>query len=426
MLITIFVSSFLWILTTFFFNQQDNGVVYPLIIGLMAGLLFLFKYTRSLELIGLTMAVLVFCILIPATHNSGGFYSDDILWMILAPFLAFLIGGRRIGLLASLGYFVVISYFYYLEINAETSYYHTALKSDPQYYYTSIILLGIFVLSILWIYESEKTGLVNKINENRKELEKQKEILEEEVADRTKSLRISNDSLQRSNKDLEQFAYIASHDLQEPLRMVGNFVQLLEEEYKDKLEGEGLQYIEFAVNGVERMSNLIEDLLNYSRAGKKELPLEHCDIQNLLEEKKGDLSLIINRRSAEIFARNMPSIYCYKNYLSIIFHNLITNGLKYNQSPNPRIDIDHVETETHHVFSVKDNGIGINMEYKEQIFEIFKRLHRKEEFSGTGIGLAIVQKLVHYHKGEIWLESEEGEGTTFYFSVYKHLNRVEL
>ncbi len=415
------IAIFLWFVTHFFLSEFDNGISYPLIILPCIGLLFLYKYTRSLEWVATGLVTLCFVMLIPVTHNSGGIFSDDLLWMIIAPFLAFLIGGKRIGLISSVFYLGVIGYFYYLEKNAVVTYFEQSNISNADFYFSSIFFLVTSLLLILWIYETEKSRYSKKINENRKLLEQQKEKLEEEVAKRTQSLKVSNESLQRSNKDLEQFAYIASHDLQEPLRMVGNFVQLLESEYQEELDEDAKTYINFAVDGVNRMSNLIDDLLNYSRAGRKNLPLEECNVAAVLDKKKEDLNLVLKQKKGQIIYNKMPTILCYENYLSIIFNNLITNGLKYNQSEIPTIEIGYKDEGEYHVFSVKDNGIGINMEYKNQIFEIFKRLHRKEEYSGTGIGLAIVQKLVYYHKGEVWLDSEEGKGTTFFFSVFKGL-----
>lgn len=232
----------------------------------------------------------------------------------------------------------------------------------------------------------------------------------------------SNEELTRSNQELQQFAYVASHDLQEPLRMVGNFVQLLEEENADKLDSESKMYIKFAVDGVTRMNRLIDDLLHYSRVGRKELKMTPSDVNEIVAVKIHDLSQRIKERNASVTWGELPNnMVCEPNQLSIVFFNLIANAIKFNKTRLPTVHI-HCEERTHDwLFSIKDNGIGIAPENQEKIFEIFKRLHRKEVFQGTGIGLALVKRIILRHGGDIWLDSIMGEGTTFYFNIPKSI-----
>jgi len=237
-----------------------------------------------------------------------------------------------------------------------------------------------------------------------------------------------NEELKRSNKDLEQFAYIASHDLNEPLRMIGNFSGLLARRYKHNLDDDAIQYIDFIEDGVSRMSKLINSLLTYSRVGRKEMTCREVNLNNLLEVKLLDLSEMIKERNVIIEKDELPNIFAEKEQIGMIFYNLINNGIKFNKKAQPKIVIKHHEQPNKDCwkFSVMDNGIGIEPEYQHRIFEIFKRLHNKQDFAGTGIGLSVCQKIIFRHSGQIWIESVPGEGTTFYFTISKLLKNSVL
>lgn len=266
-----------------------------------------------------------------------------------------------------------------------------------------------------------------KIENLAAELRTQNESLEEKVKQRTNNLERANKDLLRSNKDLEQFAYIASHDLQEPLRMVGNFVQLLELRYGDKLDKNGKEYIGFAVEGVRRMSDLIKSLLNYSKVGRSDSLFSLVDLNKILAFKLQDLSILIQEKNAQIVCNPLPkNIFCEKDQIGIVFYNLINNAIKFNNSTVPIVEISlDMEGETYWTFSVKDNGIGIEKDYSERIFEIFKRLNNRDEFDGNGIGLSLCKRIVSRHEGNIWFESKLREGTIFYFTISKKLKNVE-
>jgi PAS domain S-box-containing protein len=248
--------------------------------------------------------------------------------------------------------------------------------------------------------------------------------LEQTVDERTKNLIKTNEELMRSNQDLEQFAYAASHDLQEPLRMVGNFVQLLDRRYAEKLDENGKTYINFAVEGVTRMSTLITSLLQYSRAGRKESEVKVVDIRKVIEYKLLDLEQMVEDKNASVIIHEMPKeITCEPVQIGLVFYNLIVNGLKFNKKNQPTLNIQAKELEDHWCFSVVDNGIGIEEMYKEKIFEIFKRLNRRDEYHGTGVGLALCKKIVYRHKGKIWFDSTLDKGTTFHFTIAKELHQ---
>ena len=252
--------------------------------------------------------------------------------------------------------------------------------------------------------------------------------LEIEIDKRTKNLLNSNKELQRSNKDLEQFAYIASHDLQEPLRVVGNFIGLLRRRYKQHFDEEAFQYIDFAVDGVQRMSKQIKNVLIFSKVSQQEITFKITDINLVVQTKLHDLSERIEEKNVIIKTEDMPKIVCEPTQIKIVFFNLISNAIKFNKSETPTITISNHTTEDSKFwhFSVKDNGIGIQEKYKEKIFEIFRQLNNKSEYSGTGIGLALCQKIVHRHQGKIWIESEIEKGTTFHFTISRELTATEV
>ena len=243
-------------------------------------------------------------------------------------------------------------------------------------------------------------------------------------------LRILNDSLQRqtrelaiSNAELEQFAYVASHDLQEPLRMVTSFLTQLEKKYNTIIDDKGRQYIHFAVDGAKRMRQIILDLLEFSRVGRTEGKAEDVDTNKLVYDVLALFRKKIEEKNARVIFNGLPVIYTHKVPLREVFQNLIGNSLKYHKrGRSPLIFIHCEEHEKYFVFSVKDNGIGIDHEYFDKIFIIFQRLHNKDEYAGTGMGLAITKKILENQGGKIWLESEEGEGSTFYFTIIKHQN----
>ena len=230
-----------------------------------------------------------------------------------------------------------------------------------------------------------------------------------------------NKELALSNSDLEQFAFVASHDLQEPLRMITSFLSQLEKKYEGLLDEKGKKYIYFASDGAKRMRNIILDLLEFSRIGRTEEDKEMVNIGGLLQEAVDLNRKSIKEKQAEIiWDEALPEIYTFKSPLRQVLHNLINNGLKYQaEGVKPIIRIIVEEDPKHWKFVVADNGIGIDSVYFDKIFTLFQRLHRKEEYSGTGVGLAICKKIIENLGGEIWVESEEGAGSQFCFTLPK-------
>jgi light-regulated signal transduction histidine kinase (bacteriophytochrome) len=223
--------------------------------------------------------------------------------------------------------------------------------------------------------------------------------------------------LQRSNSELEQFAYVASHDLQEPLRKVASFCQLLERRYSGQLDERGEQYLRFAVDGAKRMQVLINDLLAFSRVGRitREQTLVDCD--TLVEQVLDNYSEVIESTGATIEVAELPTVRGEESLLGGVFGNLISNALKFRGQDPPHVSVEVERTGEFWTFTVRDNGIGIADEYAERIFVIFQRLHHKDDYPGTGIGLAMCRKIIEYHGGTIWLDTTAETGTTFKFTL---------
>lgn len=258
-----------------------------------------------------------------------------------------------------------------------------------------------------------------RVLERTRALAASKEMLELEVAERQKAqaaLAQRSQALARSNAELEQFAYVASHDLQEPLRMVRSYVQLLDRKYGDLFDSKGKGYMHYAVDGATRMQSLIDDLLTYSRVdgqGGEFVPTDAGAVVRLAIQNLGSA---IEESGARVLYDSLPTVSADGNQLLQVFQNLISNAIKFCDGV-PEIRITAERENDAWRFAVKDNGIGIDPQYFERIFLIFQRLHSRRTYPGTGIGLAVCKRIIDRHGGRIWLESEPGEGTSFLFTL---------
>jgi light-regulated signal transduction histidine kinase (bacteriophytochrome) len=280
--------------------------------------------------------------------------------------------------------------------------------------------------------------LFRTIKQATETLRRAKEDLEIKVAERTEELWDANahlavelderrraeyrmalyaEDLGRSNAELEQFAYVASHDLQEPLRMVASFTQLLARRYRGKLDKDADEFIGFAVDGATRMQTLINDLLAYSRVGTRGKPFAAVDCGAVLKMALDNLTSSMEESGATVTHGPLPTVMADEVQLTQLFQNLIANAIKFRGQALPEIHLSAEKQDTHWLFAVRDNGIGIAPEQRERIFKVFQRLHHRSEYPGTGIGLAICKKIVERHGGRIWVESQPGQGATFYFSL---------
>ena len=226
--------------------------------------------------------------------------------------------------------------------------------------------------------------------------------------------------LKRSNDELQNFAYVASHDLQEPLRTISSFTQLLERRYGGKLDEDADEFIDYVVEAAKRMQQMINDLLDYSRIMTKGKEFKEVNSENVLKEVISSLKTIIDENSTVITYDRLPKISDDEGQIRRVFQNLIVNAIKFrkpDEHPKVHISAKKDEKREEYIFSVSDNGIGIEKQYFDRIFIIFQRLHTREEYQGTGIGLSLIKRVIERHGGHVWVESEVGKGSTFYFTI---------
>lgn len=242
-----------------------------------------------------------------------------------------------------------------------------------------------------------------------------RDITERKMAEQ--KLHVMAQELARSNAELEQFAYVASHDLQEPLRAITGYIQLLERRYADKLGDDAANFIRRSIAAAGRMKGLIEDLLAYSRVGRREASFTMANCSLIVQDTITSLDVIIKESDAVVQFGALPMLKADPTQLRQLFQNLISNAIKFRSEKRPEIHIDATQQKDSWLFTVRDNGIGIEADYAERIFLIFQRLHTRTEYPGTGIGLAICKKIVEHHGGNIWIESELNVGTTFFFTL---------
>jgi light-regulated signal transduction histidine kinase (bacteriophytochrome) len=256
-----------------------------------------------------------------------------------------------------------------------------------------------------------------QIEELRRQLAEARESLDASHRRAEEALRKSVEELARSNADLQEFAFAASHDLQEPLRTVGGFVQLLQRKYGHRLDAEAQTFIQYAVEGVQRMETLIKDLLTYSRVNTHGKELTPTDAGVAFNAALGNLHALIVETTAEISRGELPTVRADASQLIQLFQNLLGNALKFRSEAPPKIDVSARREGNFWQFSIRDNGIGIEPKFHNTVFEAFRSLHTRKKYPGTGIGLATCKKIIERHGGRIWVESKLGEGATFHFTL---------
>jgi len=277
-----------------------------------------------------------------------------------------------------------------------------------------IALLSIFLAVLL--YNSYKSK-----NEYNKRLEAEVKARTNDLNNTNQELKITNNKLKQSNLELERFAYIASHDLKSPLRNIVSFIGLSKRKLKTNKHADIGEYLNFASDNASQMYALIQDVLEYSRVNNQSMTgwEKEVNLNDILANVVYNIDSDIKGKNAEVMACPLPVVKGSKVHITQLFQNLISNGIKYNNSPKPLIQVNHEENMDEHIISIKDNGIGIEEKYHENVFEMFKRLHTQKNYSGTGLGLSICKKVIQDMKGKIWLESTPGQGTTFYVAIPK-------
>lgn len=390
-------------------EHSNNDSLFWLTTFLAIISIFYFKYKGNLILTGNFVAFLVILTLFPGVLYGGGLLSDNLLWCSFVPMVALLFADVLSGLIWLLVILIFNSWLFFYEIYPLEQL--KCLHNPASYYYIGNSIFFFVLFAIINIFRYEQHRLIQSLVAQNILLEAQKS----EISKKTLDLEATTLLLENSNKELEQFAYVASHDLKEPLRMISMYTQMIQRRLKGVLEGETEEFMGFVTDGVKRMQQMLEDLLDYSRLGKNQ-NIVRVDLNDTLFLVQQNLKVTINEKNATIQYVNLPAIYAVSSEITQLFQNLIGNALKFHHTARiPKIDIgiQDINTESFTI-TIKDNGIGIPQDSKLRIFNLFERLHNRTEYQGTGIGLATCRKVMDNLGGSIWVESQENEGSTFY------------
>ena len=398
----------------------ENGGTVPLLWGSVITLFLMYFFRKKGDLIisGNFLAGIVFFVLFSAVGNTGGIYSDDLLWMLLAPLIALLFASRRSGIFWTIALTGATIYLYFEEIKNIEAGKEFSLLFETEYYLFSYIALFIAVVCIVHIFEKGREEIIDllvgknkELVENRVQLRKQRDLLVQQK----KELEILSQELKNSNTDLDNFAQAASHDMKQPLRMIKSYLQLISRDKDISLKGSTKEYMNFVIQGADRLEHLIHDLLSLSQVGKQSNNNTEVSLNDVMIIVKNNLSQVIKETNAVVHTENLPEIYGSRSLIIQLFQNLIANGIKFQKAGTlPVISIKAELKEKELIVEVKDNGIGISEEYQQRVFNIFERLHTQTEYEGSGIGLHTCKKIMDSMGKKMWLTSKEGEGTSFY------------
>ncbi|MBK8566103.1 MAG: GHKL domain-containing protein [Saprospiraceae bacterium] len=400
-------------------NAQYPGIGGPAIhMGIVVGivLLYIFKRYGNFLTSGNLMAFLLFIVFLEAVFSSGGLYSDNLLWIMATPLTALLFASPRSGIVWLLVLVGVTFYLYVLDLHNPGFYRKQTEDLDGLYYLITNSGLFIMLIGIVLIFATGQSMIIKSLDAKQRELEEQKE----ELTRQKEALIVAEDKLKASNQELERFAYSASHDLKEPLRMIGSYVMLVKRRVGANLDTDTKEYIGFITDGVSRMEKMLNDLLQYSRLGRSNEQLKDHDLNDTLQVVMKNLMTAMESTDTAIYANQLPVVRSASIEMIQLFQNLISNSIKFRRKDlSPVIDITYQEEKEHHRFMFMDNGIGIPEKNKQTVFNIFERLHSIQEYEGSGIGLATCKKIVNNMGGEIWIEPDNEVGTTFTFTISK-------
>jgi signal transduction histidine kinase len=413
-----YINLFLTLLALFFvvatLTVMPENKDVPTVLGVFLGLFLLvvFKKKGSLILSGNLLAASYTLVVAPSVFVTGGLFSDNLLWLIVTPLIALLFADKRSGLLWLVGLMVFTVFLF----NKHENMGNTIFFNSKIYYFLSYSLLFLAIFCTVLIFENGQWLIIKMLNEQKAVLEQQKL----EIALKNQALEAVEDKLKLTNLELENFAFAASHDLKEPLRMIGMYTQLTKKRLKGQMDSSSTEFMGYVTDGVSRMQILLDDLLLYSRLGKKEEDVKDVDLNNVLFVVIHNLMATMKDTEASILANHLPTIKGSSTEMIQLFQNLIANSIKFRKKEvKPEIKVLLEDKGDAYQLCFEDNGIGIKKEYHEKVFNIFERLHTRNDYEGSGIGLATVKKIVHNSGGRIWLESTEGVGTLFYFTIPK-------
>ena len=410
------------LLVLIFLNQllsfNTTGVFF---LALLLGGFYLLclKLNVKLVYIGNIIALGFFVSQILDAVNSGGIFYLGIFWSILVPMVAFCFSNIKSGIFWT-GMIIVYAFvLYYLEVDAAQSAFDVALKT-PEFYLIAAVGLYLYVGMILAVFKRGNDLIIEELKE-QKQIVKQQQL---SLIEKNRVLEEAKSKLLQQNQELEQFAFATSHDLKSPLRSITSFTQLLSR-HLDKRSWKDEQtdsYLKFIVNGSNNMNVFITDLLNYASLGTGENSYVTTDLNEVLIAVKESLYEAIQSTETTILCEQLPTIAVVPAKINQLFQNLISNAIKFRKADELlELEISAKKLTSSWEFRIKDNGIGIEKEDQQGIFEPFKKLHSQDKYSGSGIGLSTCRKIVEMHKGKIWVESTMGKGTSFYFSLSAEL-----
>ncbi len=393
----------------------ENNVSEWKSLAMFVVLSIIFKKWANFNLSGNLLAVAVAYILVPMVFESGGLYSDNLLWLLLCPMVAtfFCYNHSEIGWYLAL---IAFSFYLYYTLDpSQTVSYSPSKNFSPLYLLISYTTLFTMVTGIVLLFKVGNQEIINTLQTNQEILELHQKKLEQ----KNQILRELSEKLARSNRDLESFAYASSHDLKEPLRMIGLYTQLIQKRLKGNLDGDTLEFMGYVTTGVGRMQRLLDDLLEYSRVGRGEDKIKSIDLNDVMFYVRTNLKIAIAESEATIeIPENMPQVFARYSEMVQLFQNLISNAIKFRSPDSPLvIKISFGQNEQFHTFRVCDNGIGIPQEFHTKIFNIFERIHSKSDYEGSGIGLATCKKIIQALGGTIAIDPSVVCGACFVFTI---------
>jgi signal transduction histidine kinase len=375
--------------------------------------LFYFKYKGNINKSGNILTTLWFITVLPIILFTGGINSSFMPWLYSVILVMVLVESYlwasvwfTIASLSCLGIFIAGRYYPALSVSI----------CDDTDNFISFFVVGFFMFGSLIIFEMHQSFVIKILKEKTIELKNQKKAISEHAEELEKVKK----QLIITNQELQTFAYAASHDLKEPLRMITMYTQLLEKKLKNVLDTNSTEFMFFITDGTKRMQKLLDNLLAYSLLGKNVVDVQELDLNEKVEKVLINLTVLIQESHATVNYSNLPHIIASETEITQLFQNLIANALKFRKKDvSPVINIACMDNPNEYLISISDNGIGIKTEDQERVFNIFTRLHNRTQFEGTGIGLATCKKILTNMKGKIWVTSTEGVGTTFYFTIPK-------
>jgi len=413
-LFLIFIGGSFAIANSLYPSVDSPATILGVLIGV--GLTYVFRRFGNFWISGNLLAFILFLLFLESVFSTGGLYSDNLLWIMATPLTALLFASPRSGIIW-LGVLVGVTfYLYFLDFQSPGFYRKQTEDLDGLYYLITYCGLFIMLIGIVLIFATGQSMIIRALDEKQKELIKQKA----ELSRQTKALLETEEKLKATNQELEQFAYSASHDLKEPLRMIGSYVSLIKRRINKDLDANSLEYMGYVTDGVTRMEKMLNDLLQYSRLGRSDEQLKNHDLNETMLVVMRNLMTSMEQTQTTIYTNGLPVLRSSSVEMIQLFQNLISNSIKFRKPERlPVIGITYQDEADHHRFMIMDNGIGIPEKSKQKVFNIFEKLHSVQAYEGSGIGLATCKKIVTNMGGTIWVEPEKTDGTTFVFTIPK-------